>query len=157
MVTLYHGGVPGLKPGELLLPPATTGAACKSDMGHDDLHRRDRVYMIASEPIGRYYAAVYACQHPDGRRTVGGGDVYRVEPVGEARPDPDGHAHCGLSWEVPAARVVGVVARAVEFTVPQAELEQFQAFHGITAPVLAALGELTLARVGDALLAGRVS
>src|SRR5690606_14659303 len=96
----FHGGVPGLVRGDLLLPPATTGTersltADVLDMG--GRARRDRVYVTTGREVARVYAALYV-----------DGSLYEVEPVGELVPDPD----CGVpgvSWEVPAARVLRVV------------------------------------------------
>ncbi|MBP5906852.1 hypothetical protein F3K40_15445 [Streptomyces sp. LBUM 1478] len=99
-VRYFHGGVPGLAPGGLLLPPETTGVertltADVLDMG--GVARRDRVYVTT----GREVARVYAALHPDGA-------LYEVEPVGELVPDADCHVP-GVSFECPQARVVRVV------------------------------------------------
>ncbi|WP_413808178.1 hypothetical protein [Streptomyces sp. OE57] len=99
-VRYFHGGVPGLAPGGLLLPPEMTGTewtltADVLDMG--GVARRDRVYVTTGREVARVYAALF----PDGA-------LYEVEPVGELVADAD----ClvpGVSFEVPAARVVRVV------------------------------------------------
>jgi hypothetical protein len=96
----FHGGVPGLRRGDLLLPPAATGTertltADVLDMG--GRARRDRVYVTT----GREVARVYAALAPDGA-------LYEVEPLGELEADPD-CAVAGVSWECPAARVLRVV------------------------------------------------
>lgn len=99
-VRYFHGGVPGLVRGDLLLPPAATGTertltADVLDMG--GTARLDRVYVTT----GREVARVYAALRPDGA-------LYEVEPVGELVADPDCRV-AGVSYEVPAARVVRVV------------------------------------------------
>jgi hypothetical protein len=98
----FHGGIPGLKPGQLLLPPNTTGTdrtlATYSEQLADSGHvRRDRVYLT----VGRDVAKVYAAFYPDGA-------LYEVEPDGDTVPDPD-CAVPGVSFECPAARVLRVV------------------------------------------------
>ncbi|MEV5048209.1 hypothetical protein AB0N20_27330 [Streptomyces griseoincarnatus] len=96
----FHGGVPGLVPGDLLLPPDTTGAerTLTADvLGMGGRARRDRVYVTTGREVARVYAALFL-----------DGALYEVEPVGELVADPD-CAVVGVSWEVPAARVVRVV------------------------------------------------
>ena len=98
---LFHGGVPGLKPGSLLLPPATTGTArtladYSEELGAAHV-RRDRVYLTTGRDVAKVYAAFY----PDGA-------LYEVQPDGELAPDED----ClvpGVSFECPAARVLRVI------------------------------------------------
>ncbi|MFB7496030.1 hypothetical protein ACFC09_15285 [Streptomyces sp. NPDC056161] len=96
----FHGGVPGLAPGGIILPPEATGTGRTLttdvlDMGGQA--RRDRVYVTTGREVARVYAALY----PDGA-------LYVVEPVGELVADRD-CAVAGVSWECPAARVVRVV------------------------------------------------
>jgi len=100
---LYHGGVPGLVPGQILQPPARTGTPSCSD--YDSKHSRsDRVY-VTTDPEE---AAVYAALAPWGGR----GDVYEVEPGGELEPEAPGEAGAG-SYAAPTATVVAVVRRAI--------------------------------------------
>ncbi|MGV2914616.1 hypothetical protein [Streptomyces alfalfae] len=96
----FHGGAPGLRRGDLLLPPAVTGTgrtltADVLDMG--GVARRDRVYVTVGREVARVYAALFV-----------DGALYEVEPLGELVADPD-CAVAGVSWECPAARVVRVV------------------------------------------------
>lgn len=99
-LALYHGGVPGLFPGDVLLPPLVTGARSCAD--HDPEHcRPDRVYLTTD----REEAAVYAALR-------GGGDVYEVEPLSELEPDPY-DVDTTSSYATRAATVVAVVRRAV--------------------------------------------
>jgi hypothetical protein len=101
-VRYFHGGIPDLKPGDLILPPTATGTARTlaqyseqlADSGHV---RRDRVYITTGRDVAKVYAAFY----PDGA-------LYEVEPDGDVVPDPD----CvvpGVSFECLAARVLRVV------------------------------------------------
>jgi hypothetical protein len=97
----FHGGTPGLKPGHLILPPATTGTArtlaeYSEQLGAEHV-RRDRVYLTTGRDVAKVYAAFY----PDG-------SLYEVEPDGDLVPDPD-CAVPGVSFECPAARVLRVV------------------------------------------------
>lgn len=102
MPRYFHGGIPGLKPGALILPPDTTGTsrtlAHYSEQLADSGHvRRDRVYVTTGRDVAKVYAAFY----PDGA-------LYEVEPDGERVPDPDCEVP-GVSFECPVARVVRVV------------------------------------------------
>ncbi len=103
-VKFYHGGPPGLRVGDRILPPSVTGVpSCKSfgaAAGLDtSVIRTDRVY-LTSHPVA---ARMFAGMHPSYR-----GCVYQVTPEGQVDPDPD----CkdpGLSWEAPSAVVVAVM------------------------------------------------
>lgn len=89
MSVLYHGGVSGLKPGDLIEPGHSR------DDQHDDCPIcRGRRELGADAPEGtrhpenvycttdRLYARLYASM-------VGRGDVYQVEPVGPLVPSTD--------------------------------------------------------------------
>lgn len=105
----FHGGIPGLKPGALILPPDTTGTdrtvsqyiTAADNAPH--AQRRDVVYVTAGREVARAFAAFY----PDGA-------LYQVEPDGELAPDPD-CATPDLSWSCLSARVVAVVDPVVLF------------------------------------------
>jgi hypothetical protein len=99
---LWHGGVPGLAPGALVLPSAVTGVEPATlgrvaELGGDaETTRRDRVYVTSDRQVAAAYAALF----PNGA-------LYEVEPVGPVEPDPD----ClvpGLSARCLSARVVRV-------------------------------------------------
>ncbi|WP_324787068.1 hypothetical protein [Streptomyces sp. H51] len=114
----FHGGVPGLKPGDLLTshPPYVVAGCtvCRAGaqgqtatMGDGQAvdpstGRPDRVYITTDREYARFYASRYWY-----------GDLYTVEPVGElelSAEDP------WPTWCVPAARVVSVYTRAVQLT-----------------------------------------
>lgn len=109
MIRYFHGGVPGLKPGHLILPPDTTGtehrlsAIAAEHNGPAYSTRTDIVYVTTGRDVARAFAAFY----PDGA-------LYRVQPEGELEPDPDSGIP-GLSWQCPAARIVAVVDHVVLF------------------------------------------
>lgn len=96
-VRLFHGGAPGLRPGQMLLPPDVTGdqggredAALLERMGVDlnmeaDRARSDRVYLTWNRELGRAYAAGWTWQP----HRPGYGALYVAEPVGPTWPDPD--------------------------------------------------------------------
>jgi hypothetical protein len=116
MTVYYHGGVAGLRRGNLILPPAETGAVSIADVGvpTSELaakvarnHRKDRVYLTARLDVARVFASLAVT----GRKR--GGDVYRVEPLGEIEVDMDYLLDDGGSVQVARARVVEVVARRV--------------------------------------------
>jgi hypothetical protein len=110
----FHGGVPGLRPGDVITPAAKTGTLSVSGKA-GALYRRDRVYITNSEAEARDYAKLFV---PMGlATTLGveslpiedlGGAVYEVEPRGPIEPDPDTPKR-GASWQVVEAEVVRVV------------------------------------------------
>lgn len=109
MTTYFHGGYPGLKPGQLILPPDTTGtehrlSAITAEHGGPAYSTRtDIVYITTGRDVARAFAAFY----PDGA-------LYRVEPDGELEPDPD-CATPGLAWQCRTARIAAVVDPVVLF------------------------------------------
>lgn len=115
-MTWYHGGVPDLLPGDLLLPPDETGIDYSITSGawrpagvSDEAVARaelrtDRVYLTTC----RGDAIVFAGLWTDGR-TRAGGAVYAVQPLGGFEPDPDYTGDPCLSWRVPRARILHVV------------------------------------------------
>jgi len=60
----YHGGVPGLRPGDYLVPPAEHGGP--SLHGYGSVGRRDRVYVTTLLEDARLFAAGYAARGPGG-------------------------------------------------------------------------------------------
>ncbi|MFE9363714.1 hypothetical protein ACFYNN_13035 [Streptomyces sp. NPDC006978] len=103
----FHGGHPGLRPGDRILPPDTTGTTRRLSAYADEVggpayaRRTDIVYLTTDRGV----ASAYAAFHPDGA-------LYRVEPDDDIEPDPDCFEP-GLSWQCPAATVVAVVDPAV--------------------------------------------
>lgn len=108
-VRWFHGGVPGLEPGALLLPPSETGNATlgqygdrvAAETGTANPHRSDRVYLTSDVRMAVPYAGVV----PDG-------DVYEAVPLGRIEPDPDCRQP-GLSVQCARARIVRVIRRGV--------------------------------------------
>ncbi len=49
--TYFHGGKPGRKRGEFILPPCITKSPSCSEYGAAGVHRRDRVYVTTSEHV----------------------------------------------------------------------------------------------------------
>lgn len=96
-VRLWHGGIPGLSVGELLLPPSVTGNARGRRIAAD-LAARCRGLtvdeMVPDDPSPdwvhftpvRNLALAFAVST---RRDFGAGALYVVEPVGPAEIDPD--------------------------------------------------------------------
>lgn len=117
MTTYFHGGVPGLRVGQYILPPCESGAKSVADCEGapeaeqariERVHRRDRVYLATDRRIAMLWAAL----HPSGTADEGGW-VYRVEPVGDVEPDPDYLGDDVHSWCAPRARVAGIVKTGV--------------------------------------------
>lgn len=95
----YHGGYSGLRPGDYILPPSQTGAACASDYGAESVHRRDRVYLTTN----KYDAVFFSYIHPSQRGPVL--HFYEADPIGDVEPDPD-CTEPGLSFQCGRARIV---------------------------------------------------
>lgn len=113
---LWHGGAPGRKQGERLLPPAVTGLQRTSTSlsiaaGLDSIaHRRDRVYLTVDRELARVWAGQWISV--EGR--VGHGWLYRVSAEVELlEPDADLLSLPGLSFQAPEAVVDRVYERAV--------------------------------------------
>lgn len=115
---LFHGGKPGLRPGDLITPgqPHFLDGCKVCDVnraGHSHPAsplpvNPDRVYLTSD----RHYARHYASKWPHG-------DLYSVEPIGDlldaGREDPF------PTWSVPMARVRGICERYVRQTPSQWE------------------------------------
>ena len=109
---LFHGGVPGLRPGDLIEPGHTrkvhdgcvwcAARAVLPAVLDGNADHADQVYLTPVRMYARYYASLY-----------GRGDLYQVEPLCElARSSED----TVETWRVPAARVLVAVDRAVLLT-----------------------------------------
>ena len=109
---LWHGGVPGLRAGDLLtgghhratLPGCAVCAARAAGTSPIDAPSRhgDQVYVTTDREYARHYASLY-----------GYGDLYRVEPVGDLTPSVEDSIP---TWVTPSARVLAVYDRAVRLT-----------------------------------------
>lgn len=106
MTTLYHGGAPGLRPGDIVEPrpageqrhlvdgcPVCEARRAGAPLPDDDLDPT-LVYVTTD----RDYASIYAAGYPRGA-------LYRVETDGPLTPSPDPTP----SWGTPSARVVSVL------------------------------------------------
>lgn len=114
---LYHGGVPGLRPGDLLRPghsrddlhpgcPWCEARAAGDTTTVDAPSERHAVYVTEDRSYARYYASLY-----------GRGDLYEVEPIGPLTPSTEDITI--PAWTCAEARVVLVVQRAVLLTMRQ--------------------------------------
>lgn len=103
---LFHGGAPGLRPGDVITPrPAGDTAhlldgcpiceARKAGRQHPDDDLDPSLVYVTTD---RDYASIYANGYPRGA-------LYRVETNGPLTPSPDPVP----SWGVPSARVVSVL------------------------------------------------
>ena len=117
---LWHGGVPGLRVGDVLTGGQTrrTHEGCPlceaRSAGHavaiqgqpvdGPSFNPDRVYVTEDRDYARFYASLW-----------GRGDLYRVEPVDPEDLKPSEEDHFP-SWTTAAARVVAVYDRAVLLT-----------------------------------------
>ena len=90
----FHGGAPGLKPGDLIRPAVSLGIT-RTKTPNQPRYTPRRVYITRL----RWYAELFANGHE--------GDVYEVRPVGRPLPDLDAKG----SFTCSCAEVVAVVAR----------------------------------------------
>lgn len=112
-VAYYHGGIPSLRVGGLILPLSVTGNSstereCREAAGQnhewmvaeiETFYRRDRVFITAEKE----HAIKYALGHESGN-----GWAYRVEPIGPITADPD-DKHAGSNFECESARILEIV------------------------------------------------
>lgn len=111
---LFHGGVPGLRSGDLIQPghernhhdgcpwceARTQGEAHEGMDGPSQ--RPERVYATPHRLYAKHYASLY-----------GRGDLYRVEPVGDLERSNEDTIE---TWCAPALRVIAAIDRAVLLT-----------------------------------------
>lgn len=117
---LWHGGVPGLRPGDLIEPGrerrhhdgcpfCEARRAQAAGLGVPVLdglaEHPDMVYLTPVRDYARHYASLW-----------GRGDLYRVDPVGDVVRSTEDTIE---TWMAPAARVVSVPERAVLMTMTQ--------------------------------------
>lgn len=93
----FHGGNVGLKVGDYILPPATTGMPPNGYVP-SHIRRKDRIYMAKNF----VQAAPWAAQHP---HPV----IYEVEAEGKIEDDPD-NKKPGISYLCPKAKIIAVHA-----------------------------------------------
>jgi hypothetical protein len=96
----FHGGVPNLRRGMMILAPCITRAPSLASFGAAGICLLDRVY-VTTDPLA---AKMYACMHQSMK-----GEVYEVEPIGAIEADPDCNER-GLSWQCEKARIMRVIA-----------------------------------------------
>ena len=116
--TYWHGGAPGLRPGDVIEPRAdgdtrhlvddcpTCEARRVGAQLADDPNDARQVYVTTE----RDYAKVFAAGYPRGW-------LYRVEPVGDMQRTDDDPVP---SWAVGSCRVVSVYERCVTLTAARA-------------------------------------
>jgi hypothetical protein len=110
---LWHGGVPGLKPGDLIAPDPTRVEhlvdgcdVCEARRRGAPLATDDNDAALVYVTTDRDYARLYAADYPRG-------DLYRVAVDTDiAVPSNDPLP----SWGVPTARVLAVYDRMVTLT-----------------------------------------
>lgn len=123
MTRYFHGGPPGLRPGDLIepRPPGDTAhllddcPTCQARKAGAPLDGDDNDPSLVYVTTSRDYARIYAAGYPRG-------GLYVVEPIGEmvdrSAHDPE------PSWGVPAARVLAVYDPLV--TLSPAQFRRFQ-------------------------------
>lgn len=113
----YHGGAPGLRPGDVIEPTSGTAhlvdgcPTCEARRKGEPLSSDDNDPTLVYVTTDRRYAEVYAAGYPDGA-------LYRVRPIGPLWPrgehDPVPSFGCG------SAQVLSVLDRLVRFDAKRA-------------------------------------
>lgn len=118
MKAWWHGGVPDLRPGDLIEPgheravhdgcpwceARANGEAGPGDIDGPSL-RSGRVYLTTSRLYAKHYASLW-----------GRGDLYRVEPIGDVEPSSEDTIE---TVTASAARVLSAYERAVLLTMSE--------------------------------------
>ena len=113
MSALFHGGVPGLKPGDILKPGherkhhdgcpwCEARERGEAHLGLDGPSQQPAVYATPHRLYAKFYASLY-----------GYGDLYRVTPIGGAQRSDEDTIE---SYYAPQWRVESVLDRAVLLT-----------------------------------------
>jgi hypothetical protein len=117
---LWHGGIPGLRPGDTIRPghDRKTHPGCPYCADRDAQQaggtapaidplaaRQDVIYLTPVRDYARHYASLW-----------GRGDLYRVEPIGGIERSTEDTIE---TWMASAAVVVSVPERAVLLTMSQ--------------------------------------
>lgn len=114
---LYHGGVPGLRPGDLIEPGherkahdgcpwcAARAAGTAGPAGIDPPSERHAVYMTPHRLYAAHHASLW-----------GRGDLYQVEPIGDLVRSTEDTIE---TWCAPLAVVLVAVDRAVTLTMSE--------------------------------------
>lgn len=113
MSAYYHGGVDGLKVGDILTPGHSrkqhdgcpwceARANGDAHLGIDPPSERMEVYFTPNRLYAKFHASMY-----------GRGDLYRVEPIGEVTRSTEDSME---TYTAPTARIVSVYERAVLLT-----------------------------------------
>ena len=126
VVRWYHGGFPGLKRGQQILPPSVTGAISVADKVIDapdemreavgKVHDPSLVYLSQDIADARFWAALAPAYGGKNR----GGDLYEVTPDGPLVPDPDYLPQDGKVMACSSATIVRIAERRVPRPSPQA-------------------------------------
>lgn len=91
-IRLWHGGAPGRRVGDLILPPDITGlkrtlADETRDQGIAGVaQRRDRIYVTTRRDVAKAFAGKWPNPLTGG---LGYGSLYQVEVQGDLNPDDD--------------------------------------------------------------------
>lgn len=105
--SFYHGGVPKMEKGDVILPPSITGVSTllqyAKKIDPNAVQRNDMVYITTDRKAAEIFAAAYHF-----------GDVYKVKPIGKLSDDPD-CTEDGLSYQCEKAVVIAVLRRNVAF------------------------------------------
>lgn len=106
---LWHGGIPGLRVGDIIRPPDPGDTRHLVDGCPEcDARKRGSTTLMHGPVAGRVYvtssreyARIYAAGYPRGA-------LYQVEPIGNLEADPEAGPGGAVSWMVAEARVVCV-------------------------------------------------
>lgn len=121
-VQYWHGGVRGLRAGDMLRSPferrhELTGTERRNELhsaaaGYNDDRNPHRVYFTTDRQLARGWART---------KVAGGGSLYRVRPVPAAamEPDPD---YGASAFCAPRAKILAVAEKTIMMTEDEAHL-----------------------------------
>lgn len=107
----WHGGAPGLRPGDRILPASRLSDVAALGYALEGYPADpSTVYITSDKTLARAYAGKWT----DGTRRIGG-DLYNVRPRGQLNPDPD-YIDDPACQTCTSAVVVAVAERRITMT-----------------------------------------
>jgi hypothetical protein len=112
-MTYYHGGLPGLRAGDILTPGndrkhhdncpwCAARAQGETHQGIDPPSEHHSIYVTTHRLYAKHYASLW-----------GHGDLYRIEPIGDVTASSEDTIP---TWRCDQARILAVLDKAVELS-----------------------------------------
>lgn len=113
----WHGGVPGLKPGDRITPANRRPPDARAALASAEDYPNDPtvVYVTTVRELARFFAACYVGT-VNGMHQATPGTLYNVQPKGPLADDPDGTGWPGTQFTCASAVVVAAAEARVTMT-----------------------------------------